>query len=151
MAKTSSKPTGYVLSVTFQKLFIALAVGSTALQLFISAYYMAQQYPTNQNMSGLLPTLIFGAVVPLVLFLIPLLLGIRRKMSLLSRVFEASLLALLGALAFMMLSSLVFFTQGLFAIVLVSSSDFMMWGYGPAVIGTLVYILLTAYYVRPRK
>lgn len=151
MAKASSKPTGYVLSATFQKAFIVLALVSAVVPLFTSVYYMVQQYPTNQNMSGLLPMFIFGAVVPLVLFLIPLLLGIRRKMSLLSRVFEASLLALLGALAFMTLTSLVFFVQHLLAIALDSTSDFMLSAYGPTVVGALVYIALTAYYVRRRK
>lgn len=146
----ASKSTSFVISANLQKAFILLAVTTGVLSLLLSVYYIVQQYPHNSNLSGLIPMLV-GNIVPLVLFAVPFVLGMRRKMSRLNRVFEASFLAVTGGLALMLLTTLVFFAQGALSIDYGNYDGYAIMTYAPIFIIVTAYVLLVAYYLRKRR
>lgn len=153
MVKKSSNSLGYTVSVAQQKLFIALAFGSVLIGAGTIMYFMISQYASNSNFSVWWMPVLQTLVWPALAFLIPFLLGIRRKMSTINRVFEATFFAALISLAASVIYPVTYAIQGYFTKSMPeidSYAAFIIASVGPLVGLGLVYIFAILYYLRKR-
>ena len=153
MVKKSSNSLGFTVSVAQQKLFIALAFGSVLIGAGTILYFMTGQYASNSNFSAFWIPMIQALIWPALAFFIPFLLGIRRKMSTINRVFEATFFATLISLAASLVYPVTYAMQGYFTKSMPeidSYAGFIIAQTSPLVGLGIVYIFAILYYLRKR-
>ncbi len=79
------------ISPTLQKFFAGSIITGFGLQVIQTIYYVVQQYPDNQNFSGLIPWAI-GIIIPLFVWFVLYLSRTKRTMTL-QTIFETTLVA----------------------------------------------------------
>lgn len=93
------------ISMRVQKIFILLILGAFLAHAITTIYRIAQQYPSNPNLSGFFSSLVEYLALPIILFSIVYLLSASR-MRLMSRLFQSLIFTVMGMMLLLVAQSL---------------------------------------------